>query len=198
MKKCKIDCIRNTSQKMTEEDLFRIIEMCESIQLTWKDKYIEFHYAKPQEDPFSPKGFYPYSGSWEILGSDVPIQTYTPAQFMELYEKADTLIAVNADTSNVGVCNELFDHSRVEWYQDYSKMISYLEEKNMIRTQPSENWLSVDGRKFKVRPNALHYVPLLKDYINEYYEVDSLGTMVCSELTAFIELLCESLQKSLK
>lgn len=198
MKKCKVDCIRKSTNLLTEEDLLRIVEMCKIIKLTWKDKYVEFNYAKPEEDPFSPKGFYPYSGSWEILGTDVPIQTYSISQFLDLYKTSDELIAVDSDTSNVGICNELFQTSDVRWYVDYSRIISYLEEKRVIRTFASENWLSVDGRKFKIKEKALYHVPLLKDYVNEYYEVDSLGTMVCSDLTSLMELLCETLQKSLK
>lgn len=198
MKKCKIDCIRKSIIPLSEEDLLHIVEMCKIIKLTWKDKHVEFNYAKPEEDPFSPKGFYPYSGSWEILGRDVPIQTYSTSQFLDLYKTSDTLIAVDADTSNVGTCNELFQTSEVKWYVDYSKIISYLEEKKLIRTCSSSNWLSVDGRKFKIKEKALYHVPLLKDYVNKYYEVDSLGTMVCSDLTSLIELLCETFQKSLK
>jgi|LakMenEpi03Aug12_release.lakeMendotaPanAssembly.Ray.scaffolds.fasta_scaffold06067_16 hypothetical protein len=198
IKKCVINCIRDSTNELLEEDLMRIVEISKNIKLMWNKYFIEFQYSK-NESPESPmKGFYPYSGSWEILGVTVEIKVYSNLEFIKLYETSTQLIAIDVDTSNIGTCNELFQKSDVIWLTNYSKLISFLESNNYVRTKYTENWLSVDGRKFKIEKRAIEHVPLLSSYIENYYEVDSLGTRLFEELTSFLEMLCECIQKSLK
>ena len=199
IKKCKIDCIRKSSNNLSEDDLFRIIEISKNIRLLWGDKYAEFKYAKdPEDKSFPMKGFYPHTGSNDILGEVVKIKLYTSPEFLNLYTSSDFLVALDVDTSNVGACNELFSSSNVTWYTDYSQLVTYLENSKYLRTKQTENWLSVDGRKFKLNKKFVECVPQLETYSQTYYEVDSLGTSLFSELTKFMEILYEYVQKPLK
>lgn len=198
IRKFKIDCIRETQKNLDEDDLLRIMEISKNIKLIWKEKYVIFKYAKPEDDEFSLKGFYPYCGSWELIGSFIEVKTYTHKEFLEMYKSSDKMVAIDVDTSHLGTCDELFCSSEMQWYIDYSKLVSFLEEKKCLKTYLSENWLSVDGRKFKLRSIAAGYVPSLKEYLNSWYEVDSLGTIMFCDLTKLLETLCEYFQKSLK
>jgi hypothetical protein len=198
IKKCVINCVRDSENELLEEDLLRIVEISKNIKLMWNKYFIEFQYSKNESEESPMRGFYPYSGSWEILGVTVEIKVYSNLEFIKLYDTSTQLIAIDVDTSNIGTCNELFQRSDVIWLTNYSKLISFLESNSYVHTKYTENWLSVDGRKFKIEKRALEYVPLLSNYIGTYYEVDSLGTRMFEELTSFLEMLCECIQKSLK
>lgn len=210
IKKCKIDCIRDVKEELTEETLLQITEISPHLKLVWESGEVEFNYAKPSGDPYSPKGFYPSTGTWDILGcyeegfshkesiiptNTVEIKTYTNEEFIKLCGTAVSLVALDADTSRVGLCNELFQKSDVTWYTDYSKLISFLEEKKYLSTIKSENWLSIDERKFKINQKAVKIIPLLGDYSQVYYEVDSLGTSLFKEFTNLMEVLYDYIQK---
>lgn len=198
IKKCKIDGIRNCTSELLEEDLIKILDISKNIKLVWPDeKYIEFKYAKNSEF-FNPEcGFYPQNGSWEILGINVEVKKYSLKEFLVLCKSSEKIIALDIDTSNIGLCNELFQNSNVTWYTDYSQLVSFLEKNGYLTTYITENWLSVDGRKFKLNKKSSDTIKLLKNY-NSFYEVDSLGTTLFIELTKTLELLYETIQKSLK
>lgn len=195
IKKCIIDCIRESKDELSEDDLLRIIDISKNIKLIWNDYFIEFKYSN---DDIPQKGFYPHRGSWELLGVSIEIKIYTIKEFIELYNTSSYLVAMNVDTSNIGICNELFQKSDVTWLTNYPKLISFLEDSGYVRTKYTENWLSIDGRKFKIEKIATEYIPQLGSYTNTYYEVDSLGTSIFVELTSYLEMLCECIQKSLK
>lgn len=197
IKKCKIDGIRKSS--LSVDDLMQIAKMSSSIKLIFEqEKFIDFSYLKKSiDDKYIDPGFYPQTGSWEILGTTIEIKKYDPETFIELYNKSTMLVAADIDTSNVGSCNELFESSNVTWYTDYPTLVSFLDGKGYISTYISENWLSIDQRKFKINNKAKEIIPYLKNY-GELYEVDSLGTTLFIDLTRSLELLYESVQKSLK
>lgn len=196
IKKCKIDGIRKSS--ISTDDLMKIFELTSTIKLVFEgEKFVNFNYLKKTSDEYIDPGFYPQTGSWEILGTSVELKKYDLESFIKLYDTATMLVAIDIDTSNVGLCNELFESSTVTWYTDYPKLVNFLDNRGYLSTYISENWLSVDQRKFKINNKAKEIIPYLKNF-GGWYEVDSLGTTLFIDLTRSLELLYESVQKSLK
>ena len=70
-------------------------------------------------------------------------------------------------------------------------MITDLENQKCLKITPSQNFLCLDNRKFILNENIAKIVPILSDYINISYEVDSLGTKFFKTLSSGIKLLWE-------
>jgi hypothetical protein len=64
---------------------------------------------------------------------------------------------------------DLFTDNEYIYYTDYSKLITVLEERKMIKTRETENLLATDLREFQ--------------FENEWYLVDILGTALFPKIT---------------
>lgn len=116
----------------------------------------------------------------KFKGRDSPLfsNPITPEHLLEFLE-ASTMILQLRNT-------EKYDHipHSVYYVKNYPQMITELELAHTIKTKPSKSMLADDPRKF-------YFV----NEESEEWEVDCLGTGLCSHITAKVEEEWEKINK---
>jgi hypothetical protein len=201
-----ISCIWNTeSNTFTDEILGRMMDISHKLQIKWGAEYVNFHYSNsslddpdveeilqklnlsvPRKDRFVPEG-----GSYSLIGhlpnARVEVKDYSRKEFCDLCLSSSGIVAI---TENLPV-SQSFDpfEVQIQYVTDYSRTVTVLEERGLLQTIPSENFLSVDERRFIFHPSSRSYVGEIANYSDTPYEVDSLGTNFHRTLTALVVAL---------
>ena len=116
IKKCKIDGIRKSS--LSVDDLMQIVKMSSSIKLVFEEeKFVDFSYLKKMgNDEYIDPGFYPQTGSWEILGTTIEIKKYDP----------DGKMMARLKTQNLPTLLEPWFHPKIfAYYQKDMRIVNY-------------------------------------------------------------------------
>jgi len=148
------------------------------IKLWWKKDYAKFIFSNYEKDFLIPQ-FY----SKNI----VDIKDYTFEDFYSLIEKC-TLVQIYEKDNDLKLDN-YFNNVNIEKYKDYSQTITDLEKENFVCTIPSKNIMSLDGRKFIILSKSNEKIKVPNNYMEEFYEVDLLGTSLFTDITEYIENL---------
>lgn len=190
-----------TSFPLDVGSLRKILTVSREITLWWGGEYVVFYCPKIDDDIEDAKvrlgiaapreSIYPQSGSSSLLGDVVPLSSYSLKQFCRLAKSSKSeKISTDVHTDIMGgdLDFDSFRTFRCRKYIDYSKTITELEKLKYVYVSPSENILTTDGRRFSLTElgNTDH---IFDEYIGVTFEVDSLGTPFCSDITDIIESL---------
>ena len=119
---------------------------------------------------FSKEGFRPVSGNVLSFGETDPssdenvyilIKIYTWEELLDVILKESKIVLFFDDNISG---NDLFDTEEKFIVKDYPAAITFLEKAGVLETRESTNWLSTDGRSFKIENDM------------EWWEVDLVGT----------------------
>ncbi len=140
-------------------------------RLTWGGEYLDFRFNE------SKNYILPETGSTSLLNK-MTIRPYTIKLFIDLSKKASEFMVFG------GKELQSADSVIIRWYIDYHRMIADLEEKGKIITGKSTNVLSISSLRFLFTDPENK-----KIFGSTFYEFDSLGTTMFTELSAAIEKL---------
>lgn len=140
---------------------------------------------------FHKEGFRPFSGNILTFGETslskdkdesggvcILIKIYTWEELLNVIPKESNIVLFfDADISG----NDLFDMEAKSIVLDYPATVSHLEKHGILETRESTNWLSTDGRAFKIENDI------------EWWEVDLLGTYHGKAITNKISKLYREL-----
>jgi hypothetical protein len=181
--------------------LRKIITVSRDITLWWGGEYVVFYCPKIDDDIEDAKAklgisapeesIYPQSGSSSLLGDVVPLTSYDLRSFCDLAKssRSEKISAiVYSDIMGGDLDFDSFRKFTCKRYVNYSKTITELAEKLYVYVSPSENILTTDGRRFSVTEKG-NIDGIFDEYMGVTFEVDSLGTPFCSDITNLIELL---------
>lgn len=177
----------NIEQICNKEMIDKLWSVAERITLLWGAEFCNFEREE--------NTVYPMEGSNVILGTLIPLVNYNTNNFCQLIkETKPSSISVCTLTDLPNSMKSLFDSAKSVKYYDYSQMITSLEAKGYISCLRSSSFLCNDERRFVVLEKVCGVVKDLGKYVNQAYEVDSLGSAFFDELSCLIR---ELYQKSL-
>lgn len=190
---------------LTLQDLCEILKSVHSdIVLSWGSENVTFSHPRNMDEDmiYTMKSLktdildsrlYPQSGSSSILGSLVPIKSYTYEEFIDLTLKTKTdMISIMKQSNDMRlkIDYHLYNSGKCKRYIDYSKTITELEKHGYVYTIPSNSFIVTDERRFGLTDKCKHVnINIITQFFESTFEVDSLGTVFCKELTRCIELL---------
>lgn len=190
-----------TSFPLDVGSLRKILSVSREVTLWWGGEYVVFYCPKFDDDIEDAKAklgisapeesIYPQSGSSSLLGDVVPLSSYNLEQFCSLAKssRSEKISAtVYSDIMGGDLDFDSFRRFTCKRYIDYSRTITELEKKLYVYVSPSENILTTDGRRFSLTEKG-NIDGMFDEYMGVTFEVDSLGTTFCSDITNLIELL---------
>lgn len=125
-------------------------------------------------------------------------KSYDTISFLEFCELYAASIIVTSSFALGGSPHSPHSHIEIigeKFYYDYSKMITLLQERGIVKVKKSKSFLTTDGRLFSLVSTHSSVKDMikrnsdLKDHIRVWYEVDCLGTSLHQTLTSLIETL---------
>lgn len=146
------------------------------IRLSWGSEYVDFIISNP-----SRKLLFPQEGSEIVFRKWVQIKEYTFEEFYRLTPR--TYLQVFEQDFKLEL-DKYFKKIQINRYDDYPRMITDLENEEVVETIPSNNIMATDRRRFKFLPKIKEIEQ--KAYTNEFYEVDTLGSSLFQELSHYV------------
>ena len=188
----------NEVRQLTPDEIKQSGKDFSHFRVTWDGQYFDFshdHYI-----------FHPIEGKSSLLaivsGPKVIVKPYTVQEFLELIKDASQLTVFTppeglqftplADIkyNNVSERNSgLFPLVKIYKYTDYNKLLGDLEERGYISSTTSQNLIASIDKRFQIMTKAVQLFPLLREYMDHFYEADCLGTELHKYLTIHMENL---------
>jgi hypothetical protein len=178
-------------QKLTCSEFQLLLRNSNSVSIYWNDMFVRLQHDTENNV------FIPDEGTFSLLSQDseIKLQEYTCEQ---LYKLCSTKEIPNHGTLTLSnkIIFELVDDYDKKIYdipgkfktiyrKDYSKMVTILATHNLLKTQPSTNFLSTDGRVIIFNDN------------DERIEVDCLYMEMFHDIADKIDKMWIEFQSSL-
>lgn len=124
---------------------------------------------------------FPYSGTALKYGL-IEVQPYTVKDFLSVFSEWKIFLSVPA----AEVKHAIFSGYILKRHISYTRLVSKLEEFGYAKTKASDYILANDERRFALTQQCCNLVPTAAEYVDVYYEVDSLGSIFTKDITSIL------------
>lgn len=151
----------------------RYFEKADAINFSTEMTWAQFVFTNGEFRPTSGNILIYCSSADECNNELIAIKSYTWEELVKVFPIESCIILFfNDDISGM----DLFDTEKKSAIKDYSKTITYLEERKILETQKSTNWMTEDGRAFRIISKYFDNEHTALTDNSEWWEVDILGT----------------------